>query len=99
MQTRVKEIKENRSGIETRKQGNDLEGKKKNYKKVWNLKRTMWIVDASLVTKFLNPMIKGKGQRSNKPENICKHAETCRNSAVEYFWMISILFSTFQTGL
>ena len=30
----------------------------------------------SLVTKFLNLMIKGKGQGSNEPEYICKHAET-----------------------
>ena len=58
----------------------------------------MWIVDAILSNKFLNPMIKRKGQRSNKQENICKHAETMWLNIFLLQMMISILRCTFRHG-
>ena len=91
MQTISEENKENRSGIEIRKQGKTIKKslKPKTYLQLWT---------QSLVTKFLNPMIKGKGQRSNELENICKHAETVWLNIFPLQMMISILLWTFRHG-
>ena len=43
-------------------------------------------------------MIKGKGQGSNEPEYICKHAETVWLNILLLQMMISILLCTFRHG-